>query len=146
MDNQKRIKLSGFTLVEIMIVVAIIILLAAVAIPGLLRSRMNANEAAAISSVKTISWAATTYRAANSAYPSNISALSSTTPSYIDSVLGSGTKQGYNFVLEGDTQNFNLTVTPVTPNITGVRSFFVDTGGVIRSSANGTADATSSPI
>jgi len=129
-----------------MIVVAIIVLLAAVAIPGLLRSRMNANEAAAISSVKTISWAATTYRAANSAYPMNLSALSSTNPTYIDAVLGSGTKQGYNFVLEGNGESFNLSATPVTPNITGVRTFFTDTGGVIRSSNNGTADATSPPI
>ncbi len=137
---------KGFTLVEIMIVVAVIVLLAAVAIPGLLRSRLNANEAAAISSVKTISWAATTYRAANSAYPANLSVLSSSNPSYVDSVLGSGSKQGYNFTLEGNSDNFNLSAIPATPNITGVRCFFVDTGGVIRSSANGTADATSMPI
>ncbi len=146
MDEFNPVERTGFTLVEIMIVVAIIVLLAAVAIPGLLRSRLNANEAAAIASVKTISWAATTYRAANAAYPANLSVLSTTNPAYIDSVLGSGTKQGYNFVLEGDDNDFNLSATPVTPNITGVRSFFVDTGGVIRSSANGTADATSSPI
>jgi type IV pilus assembly protein PilA len=136
----------GFTLVEIMIVVAIILLLAAIAIPGLLRSRLNANEAGAIASLKTISWAATTYRAQNPSYPANLSALASGFPAYVDSVLGTGVKQGYQFNLSGNANMFNVTAIPVTPNITGVRTFFVDAGGVIRSSDNGTADATSTPI
>ncbi len=136
----------GFTLVEIMIVVGIIVFLAAMAIPGILRSRLNANEATAIASVKTISWAATTYRTANPYYPSNLSELAVGSTSYVDPVLGSGTKQGYNFVLTGDTNTFNLTAIPVTANITGVRTFYVDESGVIRGSSNSTADATSPPI
>ncbi|HAJ57248.1 MAG TPA: pili assembly chaperone [Candidatus Omnitrophica bacterium] len=145
MDRSKR-SIRGFTLVEIMVVVAVIVLLAAMAIPGILRSRMNANEAAAIASVKTISWATTTYRAINPAYPANLSELTSSNPSYVDSVLGSGTKQGYSFVLSGDPDTFNLTAVPVTSNVTGVRTFFVDESGVIRASLNGTADVSSNPI
>jgi prepilin-type N-terminal cleavage/methylation domain-containing protein len=140
------VKRYGFTLVEIMIVVAIIVLLAAVSIPGLLRARMNANEAAAVASLKTISWAAQTFRTSNSGYPENLSELSTSAPQYVDAVLGSGAKQGYNFTLVGETNSFNASAEPATPNVTGVRSFFVDTSGVIRSSSNGTADATSPAI
>ncbi|MEK7850175.1 MAG: prepilin-type N-terminal cleavage/methylation domain-containing protein [Candidatus Omnitrophota bacterium] len=139
-------KRYGFTLVEIMIVVAIIVLLAAIAIPNLLRARLSANEAAAIASLKTISWAAQTYRTSNSGYPENLSELSTSAPQYVDSVLGSGVKQGYNFTLTGEANSFNATAEPVTPNVTGVRSFFVDTSGVIRSSSNGTADDASPAI
>jgi len=129
-----------------MIVVAIIVLLAAVSIPGLLRARLNANEAAAIASLKTISWAAQTFRTSNPGYPSNLTELSTSVPQYVDAVLGSGVKQGYNFTLTGEANSFNVTAEPSTPNVTGVRSFFVDTSGVIRSSFNGTADDTSPAI
>jgi len=139
-------KKFGFTLVEIMIVVAIIVLLAAVSIPGLLRARLNANEAAAVASLKTISWAAQTFRTSSSGYPANLSELSTTVPQYVDAVLGSGIKQGYNFTLIGEANSFNVTAEPATQNVTGVRSFFVDTSGVIRSSSNGTADGTSPAI
>ena len=139
-------KRRGFTLVEIMIVVAIIVLLAAIAIPNLLRARMNANEAAAIASLKTISWAAQTYRTSNPTYPANLSELSTSAPQYVDAVLGFGAKQGYNFILIGEANSFNATAEPAAPNVTGVRSFFVDTSGVIRSSFNGTADVTSLAI
>ncbi|MBI5873697.1 MAG: prepilin-type N-terminal cleavage/methylation domain-containing protein [Candidatus Omnitrophica bacterium] len=145
MDREKK-SLTGFTLVEIMIVVGVIVVLAAIAIPGILRSRMNANEAAAIASVKTISWATTTYRAGNPAYPANLSDLATSSPAYVDSVLGSGTKQGYNFALAGGANTFNVTAAPATANVTGVRTFFVDESGVIRGSSNGTADVTSLPI
>ena len=136
----------GFTLVEIMIVVAIIVIIAIIAIPGILRSRLNANEAAAITSLKTIAWAATTFRTSNSSYPSNLSDLSNAVPAYVDSVLGSGVKQGYNFTLEGGQDSFNCTAVPTQQNITGVRSFYVDTNLVIRASANGSADANSPSI
>jgi prepilin-type N-terminal cleavage/methylation domain-containing protein len=137
---------QGFTLVEIMIVVAVIVLLAAIAIPGLLRSRLSANEAAAIASVKTISWATTTYRAGNPSFPENLSILATASPAYVDSVLGSGAKQGYTFVLSGAANTYNLTALPLEQNITGVRSFFVDESGVIRASSNGTANASSIAI
>jgi prepilin-type N-terminal cleavage/methylation domain-containing protein len=136
----------GFTLVEIMIVVAIIVIIASLTIPGILRSRLNANEATAVTSLKTISWAAITYRTTNSAYPSNISQLGNAIPAYVDSVLSTGTKQGYIFNLIGDSSQFNVTAQPVAPNITGVRNFYVDTSGVIRVSSSGPADSSSSAL
>lgn len=139
-------KRAGFTLVEIMIVVAIIALLAAIAIPNLLRARLNANESAAIAAMQTLSTAAQSYRSANPTYPAALTNLSGATPPYIDSVLGAGAKQGYNFVLTGVTNAFTATAGPQSVGTTGSRYFFVDESGVVRSNASATATSASSPI
>jgi type IV pilus assembly protein PilA len=134
--NMKRLGKRGFTLVEIMIVVAIIALLAAIAIPNLLRARHNANEAAAIASLRTISTAMESYRAAQtpSAYTgATLAGLSTATPPYIDTSLGSGSKQGYNFRIIGVSAHvYTAQASPVTYQTTGSRSFNVDETGVIR--------------
>ncbi|MGE5280016.1 MAG: type IV pilin protein [Deltaproteobacteria bacterium] len=133
----------GFTLVEIMIVVAIIVLLASLAIPNLLRARLNANEASAIESMRVIATAAVTYRSSNPSFPSNLTDLANTSPAYIDSFLGTGLKQGYSFTVNGNSSTFSATGTPVTQNVTGVRSFFVDASGTVRAAANASVDASS---
>ncbi len=133
---------KGFTLVEIMIVVAIIVLLAAIAIPNLLRARVNANQSAAVAGLHTVSTAAQSYRGANTSYPVLLASLASPneTPPYIDDVLGNGTKQGYTFVLAGGTNSFTATAMPTDWAQTGARNFFVDTSGVIK--YNDTEDQT----
>src|SRR5258708_32997341 len=102
-------KQKGFSLIELLIVVAIILIIAAIAIPNLLRSRMAANEASAVGSVRTINTAEVTF---STTYPSigfaNLSALggnaatcattaTSTNACLIDATLAAGTKSGYNF-------------------------------------------------
>ena len=123
----------AFTLVEIMIVVAIIALLAAIAIPNLLRARLSANEAAAQAAMRTIHTAVQSYRAVNTAFPQSLSILSSVNPSYIDSVLGAGLKHGYSFSINSAaTDTFSAIAQPQSFGHTGVRSFYVDETGVIR--------------
>jgi type IV pilus assembly protein PilA len=133
---------KGFTLVEIMIVVAIIVLLAAIAIPNLLRARLSANEATSIAAMRTLSTAMESYRAAQSppAYPTALTDLNASNPPYIDSVLAGGNKSGYAFTYNGSGNVYTVTAAPQTPNVTGVRSFFVDQSGVVRvgTSAAGT--------
>lgn len=126
---------KGFTLVEIMIVVAIIALLAAIAIPNLLRARHNANEAASIGALRTISTAAESFRAAQTppTYPASLAALGAAVPPYIDANLSAGSKQGYNYAYNLVNANqYTCTGTPATAGVTGTRIFFVDETGVIR--------------
>ncbi|MDD5291950.1 MAG: prepilin-type N-terminal cleavage/methylation domain-containing protein [Candidatus Omnitrophica bacterium] len=131
----KKLTKRGFTLVEIMIVVAIIILLAAIAIPNLLRARLNANEAAAIAALRTVSTACESYRAAQTSptYPGALTDLSGASPAYIDSTLGSGTKQGYSFTYSSASAGtqYSCTAAPVTGGVTGSRTFIVNESGVI---------------
>ena len=146
-----RSKKKGFTLVEIMIVVAIIALLAAIAIPNLLRARHNANETAAIASLRTISTACESFRAAQTptTYPANLAALSGAVPPYIDATLGGGAKQGYNFAyaLVGANQ-YDCGASPITAGVTGTRNFAVDEQGVVilDQNANGVVDAGEPPV
>lgn len=147
--KMRRLKNKGFTLVEIMIVVAIIALLAAIAIPNLLRARHNANEAAAIAATKTISTACESFRAAQTppSYPANLLALSTAAPPYIDAALATGTRQGYTFAyVFVNTNQYTCNANPIVPNTTGTRGFFVDESGVVRGAAVAPASATSPPL
>ena len=139
---------KGFTLVEIMIVVAIIVLLAAIAIPNLLRARLNANESAAVAALHTVSTAAQSYRGANPAYPAALVSMApgNQTPPYIDAVLGGGLKQGYSFGLIGTANSFTALAYPQVQGTTGSRRFFVDESGVIRYGATSALTSASSVL
>jgi len=160
-------KQKVFSLIELLIVVAIILIIAAIAIPNLLRSRIAANEASAVGSVRTINTAEVTY---SSAYPdagfattiaelggSNTTCLGGTSANassanacLIDSILSSGTKSGYNFVVTGGstTPNTTYTVTanPITTGTRGQRSFYSDQSGVIRYNQSQAATSADNPI
>jgi prepilin-type N-terminal cleavage/methylation domain-containing protein len=129
---------KGFTLVEIMIVVAIIALLAAIAIPNLLRSRISAQEAAAAGAMHTLVAAETQWRATHSAY-ANLGDLDSETPPYIDSSLAGGTKQGYSFAITVDSTNDNFFATAV-PQSSNAHCFYVDEDGVVFRSNSATCN------
>ncbi len=134
---------KGFTLVEIMIVVAIIALLAAIAIPNLLRARLNANESAAIATCQTLSSALQSFQAANPAtgFPATLAGLAPAgEPPYVDGTLAvaAPTRQGYTFTytqVAGAGTNpsvqYHIAAAPITPNVTGIRGFYIDEQGVV---------------
>jgi len=150
---------KGFSLIELLIVVAIILVIAAIAIPNLLRARMAANEASAVGSIRTINTSAVTYSTTypNDGFPASLAALggavpctaTSTNACLIDAVLAAGTKSGYTFVWTGDgntpSVGYSITGTPVTVGTTGQRMFFSDQSGVIRFAASGTGATAASP-
>jgi type IV pilus assembly protein PilA len=156
-----RNRQKGFSLIELLIVVAIILIIAAIAIPNLIRSKMAANEASAVASLRTYNTSIVAYETTYQTAPStNLSQLgpastpSSTTADLVDSLLGSATpvKSGYSFTYApGAAQNnivstYTIIATPSNSS-TGQRKFFTDQSGVIRATTDGsTPSASSTPI
>jgi type IV pilus assembly protein PilA len=141
---------KGFSLIELLIVVAIILIIAAIAIPNLLRARIAANEASAVASIRTVNTAMISY---NSSYPTvgfavNLASLAGTSCSpptssgacLIDTQLGSGTKSGYSFSAVGSggppSGTYQVVAAPLTPNQTGVRYFCSFADAVVRYSTS----------
>ncbi len=137
---------KGFSLIELLIVVAIIGIIAAIAVPNLLQSKAAANEASAISAIRNVVTSQITYSATTGSgkYAATLTVLQ--TSKLIDSVLGSGTKDGYVFASVGTTNTFTVTAAPVTTGTTGTRYFFSNESGVIRYNTGAAATATSSPL
>jgi len=142
---------KGFSLTELLIAVSIILIIAAIAIPNLIRARISANEASAVSSLRTINAAMVTYDLSypTAGYASSLNVLGSTpchpnatTPCLIDGVLAGGTKSGYSFAASASggtpATKYYLTAVPVSLNQTGINSFCSSEDGVIRSDSTGT--------
>ncbi|MHB8527013.1 MAG: prepilin-type N-terminal cleavage/methylation domain-containing protein [Candidatus Acidiferrales bacterium] len=149
----RKISNGGFSLIELLVVVAIILIIAAIAIPNFLRSKMAANEAAAVENVRTITTASVVYNTTwGNGYPPLLSTLGGAGLSatcnqaiLIDSILATGQKSGYKFVYAPQGapvtpppacaspgyQAYLVSAKPTNPGITGQRSFCSSEPGVI---------------
>jgi prepilin-type N-terminal cleavage/methylation domain-containing protein len=148
---------DGFSLIELLLVVAIILIVAAITIPNLLRSRIAANEASAVGSVRVMNTATSSYSSTyGNGFPPSLAAMGSNTPpsakascdeaQLVDNVLTLGTKDGYKFAYVMGNVNvtkpagctnaggnsYLVTAVPQSVGQTGQRSFCSDHSGVIR--------------
>ncbi len=130
----------GFTLVEIMIVVAIIALLAAIAIPNVLRGRTTANEAASIGNMRALLSSLEMYRSVNNVYPNLWTQMTTAVPAFnpapfaADLLTPGTTVQGYIYVYTPGAQpvsTYTLTSTPQTMGQTGTRAFLITQAGTV---------------
>ena len=147
MQKNKR----GFSLLELLIVVAVIGILVTLVFPFLIRSRVNANESATKANLKTFSSAMESYRAAQNppAYPVNFGNLTSAFPEYINSTWGSGTtttKSGYDITyVRASSERYATYAEPNQVSITGNASFCVDETGIVWTSITASGAFTASP-
>jgi len=151
----------GFSLIELLIVVSVILIIAAIAIPNFLRSKMRANEASAVSSLRSITTAEVVYCTTyNVGYSSTLPALggnggtiSASNAGLIDSVLSSGSKSGYTFTYaptssdaNGNILTYTANADPVLVGTTGDGHYYVDQTSIIRVNQIAIAGPNDTPV
>jgi len=153
----------GFSLIEVLVVIAVILIIAAIAIPRFLRSRMIANESSAVAALRTIATVQVTYESTyKQGFAPSLTALgppagggppTAAGAGLIDQVLASGIKSGYSFVYnpidsngDGQPDAFTINANPISVGQTGDRHFYVDQSNVIRWALGGPAAPGSPPI
>jgi type IV pilus assembly protein PilA len=149
---------KGFSLIELLIVVAIILIIAAIAVPNFLRSKIAANQSSAVGSLRSLNTACIAYTTNYGQFPAGLTNLgpvasggtaSSTSADLIDSVLAAGIKSGYTFTYTAGTSNqsYSITASPIAQGSSGQNMYYTDQSGLIRVDTSGSgAGASSTPI
>ena len=154
---------KGFSLIELLIVVAIILIIAAIAIPDLLKSRVAANQASAVGSLRTINTSEVTYSSTyTSGFSPDLTSIdgpaggnTAASASLIDSVLGSGVKSQYTFLYTAVQTSaspvrydaYSIGANPVQGAGTGNGNcYYSDNSAVIRFNTATTATSSDSPL
>jgi prepilin-type N-terminal cleavage/methylation domain-containing protein len=156
----------GFSLIELLIVVAIILIIAAIAIPNLMRARITANESLAVQNLRTITTASVAYFSTyGNGFPPALINLGGNAPvtcagaGLIDNFLANGQKSGYSFTYLGGVPRgfagpgcagpgfftYTLNADPLNPGTSGQRTFYTDQTGVIRFRNDGAAAGPGDP-
>jgi prepilin-type N-terminal cleavage/methylation domain-containing protein len=126
---------KGLTLIEIIVVITIITILVLLAVPNIVRSRIDSNEFAAIANMRSLFNAVQMYYTDNKSYPSTlVDLLSASGPGYISKQMATtGRKSGYNFTYtSSDRNSFYINADPETVGKTGTRHFYIDQSGVLK--------------
>ena len=123
---------KGFTLIELMIVVEILAILAAIAVPNYMRTRIQTNEAAAVASLRVILDAENSYNTQYYVYATDITLLTNENPPFLTGGNWTEPRNGYRYRVEGEPTNFVAYATPVEYNVTGWHGFRIDASAAIR--------------
>jgi prepilin-type N-terminal cleavage/methylation domain-containing protein len=159
--ERRKATQRGFSLIELLIVVAVMLIVAGIAIPNFIRSRMRANETAAVQNLRNITTANVVYLTTYGiGFADDLPTLGgslpvpdSTAAGLIDTVLSSGIKTGYSFTYSvvatdtaGHVVSYSVNAEPTTVGATGDRYFYVDQTAIIRQNNTGPASATDPPL